>query len=101
MVVLTGVASKRGGSEAPSVIIVVCSCFDVGILVARSIPYRFHVNTVNRQTGISRNLILEIVFYSHLLEYHTNLVACSGANWQQCNQATVANGILKIGKRLT
>ncbi len=44
------------------------------------------------------SITLEIQFYSHLLEYFTTLVACTGANWQQYNQATVANGILEIGK---
>ena len=47
----------------------------------------------NRSVGAS--LTLEIQFYSHLLEYNTTLVACTGANWQQYNQATVAKGILE------
>ncbi len=44
------------------------------------------------------SLTLEIQFYSHLLEYYTTQVACTGTNGQQYNQATLANGILDIGK---
>jgi len=43
--------------------------------------------TSNRFVGTS--LTLEIQFYSHLLEYYTPLVACTGAKWQQYNQVTV------------
>ena len=35
------------------------------------------------------SLTLEIQFYSHLIEYYTTLVACTGAKWQQYNQVTV------------
>jgi hypothetical protein len=57
-------------------------------------------NTTNRTNdrSVGTFVTLEIQFYSHILEYYTTLVACTGANWQHCNQATVANGILEIGK---
>jgi hypothetical protein len=48
----------------------------------------------NRSVGTS--LILEILFYSHLLEYYTTLVACTGAKWQQYSQVTVMIGYFEL-----
>ncbi len=51
MVVLTGVASKRGASEAPSVIIVVSLLFGRWMVISPTIPYRIYVELVDGQTG--------------------------------------------------
>jgi hypothetical protein len=47
-------------------------------------------DTTNRTSNrsVETSLTLKIQFYSHLLEYSTTLLACTGANWQQYNQAT-------------
>jgi hypothetical protein len=78
------------GRGDPSVIINVCSCLGVGILVARSIPYRFHVNTVDRHTGILKTWFwkwCKVVLSSYIthMSPHSEIieVLIIDSNWQR------------------